>query len=739
MVPEEPPLVFAEARLTSERVHQLKVALAEDPSRAPAIARQLTDVELGALSLTDRLSLVDAFAKFGGEVDALQRVLSTTPDADAGSLYDSLDDDRLGKLRTLYGAGSSADLDVARFGLSMRRDDWPPMLPLQPPIDFAAALRGPVLAPGQPIWVGGQPAWAKDLRLWTDPAGNTNIWSPDTGLSSFDAQWRRRGPMLNPELDKIGRIVDAEMELARNGGKRFVPGVGLLDEAQWTALKQQLHTKLEEEGKRRLERLEGGVAAWDETQSGLASVPSGLSHILANRRSDTGQKLYADAEQDLRIALKQLDDARVYSQLDAAAQHVDFATRHGERGFFQYKEDVYGGAGDLITGLEAVQTAADVTLIVLTVGEGAVVVGSLRGLTAAGARTLAVQGVKGAAWGMGIDATRQGIQIAEGSKRQFSWTELGMAGGTGLVLGPAAARNRALLIPMSAMGARSAAHELSEGHYYTAGFDALMAASPLAERLPAPGPRARALAFRIAMGMQDATGLDTLSYGSTPGSRPEIALSTGGGPPGPGKGSWATWEPSTGLPEYPYTVKVAPEPAPQPHQAPTLRQVWEQTRNLSGPEIARRYPAKVVPRHEVGTATTPRGRGQERIMGQRASDVTGQDRSDWLHLEGLVLGGEQAPPNLIAGRTGPNYVMLPLELNVARMARGTMGAEPGVKMEVEVVGLVDADNPNLGRGIIYRVWRAGELVWDTYLDVTVDETLSEAELRFWRGPSTKVE
>jgi len=258
--------------------------------------------------------------------------------------------------------------------------------------------------------------------------------------------------------------------------------------------------------------------------------------------------------------------------------------------------------------------------------------------------------------------------------------------------------------------------------------------APMARPSLVLGPDGRPIMIPAANAQAFPFTTDAPSVPARPWGEPEIVVS----PVQPPLGTWAGAEtPGLRLPSQSSLPVVRILPTQERRSG--IKGIWEQTRTWNAADIADLYPAKVVPRQKVDLTTTTRGSGQSAVMGGPAQAQPGApSRADWLHLMGLALGGSQTSPNLIAGATGPNYIMLPFELNFARMARGTHGAAPGRTVEVEVIGIVKPGTSHTGEGIIYRAWLDGELIFDTYLDLTVDVGPTEAEARFWRGRSTSV-
>ena len=90
---------------------------------------------------------------------------------------------------------------------------------------------------------------------------------------------------------------------------------------------------------------------------------------------------------------------------------------------------------------------------------------------------LVVIGV-GALLGAGLNAARQGIQIAEGSRQEFSWGEMGLSAGVGAVLAPVLVVAPELAIPLAAYGVAGGLEEAAKGNYATATFDVVTSLAP---------------------------------------------------------------------------------------------------------------------------------------------------------------------------------------------------------------------------------------------------------------------
>ena len=97
---------------------------------------------------------------------------------------------------------------------------------------------------------------------------------------------------------------------------------------------------------------------------------------------------------------------------------------------------------------------------------------------------LAVMAV-GALIAGGINATRQGIQMAEDPRKRaqgFSWGELGISMGMGAVLAPVLVAAPELAAPLAAYGVGTGIEQYSEGNYATGTFDIATSLLPFASK-----------------------------------------------------------------------------------------------------------------------------------------------------------------------------------------------------------------------------------------------------------------
>lgn len=114
---------------------------------------------------------------------------------------------------------------------------------------------------------------------------------------------------------------------------------------------------------------------------------------------------------------------------------------------------------------------------------------------------LAVAAGVGLLMGLGTNAVRQGIQIHEGSRDEFSWGEFAFSGATGAVLGPALVVAPELAIPLAGMGIASAADQYAQGNWETGSFDLALAVIPFASRNVRSATFGRGTVFSPARGL----------------------------------------------------------------------------------------------------------------------------------------------------------------------------------------------------------------------------------------------
>ena len=107
---------------------------------------------------------------------------------------------------------------------------------------------------------------------------------------------------------------------------------------------------------------------------------------------------------------------------------------------------------------------------------------------------LAVMAV-GAVLAGGLNAARQGIQIAEGSRSEFSWGELGLSVGIGAVAAPILVVAPELAVPLVALGLANGASEISRGNYATGTFDLVTSLAPFGFKGPRNATFGRGSAF----------------------------------------------------------------------------------------------------------------------------------------------------------------------------------------------------------------------------------------------------
>ena len=119
---------------------------------------------------------------------------------------------------------------------------------------------------------------------------------------------------------------------------------------------------------------------------------------------------------------------------------------------------------------------------------------------------LAVMAV-GALVAGGLNATRQGIQMAEGSRTEFSWGELGLSAGFGAVAAPILVVAPELAVPLAAYGVAGGIDQWRQGHRATAVFDIATSLAPFGFKSVRGATVGRGTAFGQMRGLGPAEGL----------------------------------------------------------------------------------------------------------------------------------------------------------------------------------------------------------------------------------------
>lgn len=133
---------------------------------------------------------------------------------------------------------------------------------------------------------------------------------------------------------------------------------------------------------------------------------------------------------------------------------------------------------------------------------------------------LAVMAI-GAAIGGGINAVRQGIQIAEGSRDEFSWGEFGLSAGIGAVAAPILVAVPELAVPLAAWGLAGGIGQIADGNYATGTFDIVTSLAPFGFK----GPRNATFGQGTQFGQMRGLG-ESASWSTRFGRFNEIGQST---------------------------------------------------------------------------------------------------------------------------------------------------------------------------------------------------------------------
>ena len=379
-----------------------------------------------------------------------------------------------------------------------------PTAPINFDKDVADALKyGPRQDRNKMHWLGAQPSWAKGMTYSKDARGNTTIGTPELGETTFSPSGKRLTPVPNGDAEKIQRAMRAMNYLQQTGGKRVVEGKGALDEAGWKKHIDERKRSLTVDVERGFTNLSEGVRLFHETQTGGALAAAIPAHALGGRRLDDSQKIVSRARQDIEIAKHQMDMAQTPEELAEAEHHLQFVVGNAESSFTRYKEDVYGGAEDTITGIK-------VTAAVAVSGAALATPALMAGGAAITAKTVG----GGALLGGGFNAAHQLAEIHDKTRTDFSVREMGTGALGGAAMGLVPAAGPLMMGPAVA----NSADELAQGHVATGALDAFGAVAPIgAAKLAQPGtgkaignylrPRVAGMAMRVGQGVEDVPGL----------------------------------------------------------------------------------------------------------------------------------------------------------------------------------------------------------------------------------------
>jgi hypothetical protein len=375
------------------------------------------------------------------------------------------------------------------------------------PQDFMNAVRnGPPQDPNKVHWLGNpdfRPSWTQGMRYSRDAQGNMTVDSPELGETTFAPSGKRLTPVQNGEADNIARSLRAMSYLQQTGGKRIVEGKGSLDETGWKEHIAERKRVLGVEVERNFDNLSEGVRLFHETQTGTALAAAIPAHVLGGRQWDDSQKIVSRARQDIEIARHQMDTARTPEELAEAENHLLFVVGNAEAQFGRYKEDIYAGGENTITGIKigaavAVNGAAVATPALLA-GGGAITAKAIGG---------------GALAGGAFSTIRQAAEIHDGTRKKFSGSDIATGAATGALLGLAPGAAPLLMGPAVA----SSADEISQGHLAAGAVDAFGAVAPIgAAKLAQSGtgraigqwlrPRAAGIFMRASQGVESVPGL----------------------------------------------------------------------------------------------------------------------------------------------------------------------------------------------------------------------------------------
>ena len=502
---EEP----AETKAPSgDRVKKVERQSENDPKGAVKEAGELSHSELTSLGPEPRKALLGAAADAspGSTAPHLAHdLITTTPDRDGGAVSDALQADG-GKLlndlkRNEPDPEGVAALDDAARDLEARRQDAPPPQGERDFVDWTPELqkkanevreamkklgrRTPSLnenMEGRPEWGGFKQKQEDDLqRELRNLERDVARWNAEhVGKLQGDTA----GAIGTAARDEVGKALE-RVRTAKTITELF-EARKQANEALWRANQMM-------DAKNALDRFESGVKAWNEAQGGWAKLASRPSHVLANVSWDRPDQIAAEARAEVDRALGLLRDAKTREEMSRAATLAKQAIANAGYALDMHKEQVYGGAEDVKVGIGAIA----ITSAAIVAPEYV---------------------IPGFIFGGGLSAARQGVQIAEGSPKEFSGREVFWGGVGGGFAAPLAAGSTVVVYGLTGWGLYNAAGEFSEGHVLTGTFDLATAALPLAMKGASgkspgfPGgrwvrTRAGALMLRTSLGIEDVPGL----------------------------------------------------------------------------------------------------------------------------------------------------------------------------------------------------------------------------------------
>lgn len=523
---EEP--VETKAPPPGSQVTKVEEKSATDPQGALKEAGDLSRTDLTSMKPEPRKALLNAAAGAPPASTAprlAHDLITTTPDRDAGALSDALHADG-GKLlddlkRNAPDAAAAATLADAVQDLDARRLDAPPPKTGRDFVEWTPDMQKKAnevreamkrigrRTPDLTEHMEGRPEWDR-IKQWQDGEIQRDLRNLNREVSRWDAEHAPQGSagigsLANEEVKKALERVHAAKTITELFEARKQAKVAL-----WRANQAM-------DAKRDLDRFESSVKAWNETQSGWATLASVPSHALEGVSSDRPNQIAAEARTEVNQALGLLHDATTPEEMARAANRLKQAIANANFQLSWHQDQVYGGAEKTIVGIKVVAITSAAVVAPQYVIPGFFI-------------------------GGGLSAARQGVQIAEGTRKpeDFSGMEVFDSGVIGGFAAPFAAGAGAgglagvvgstVTYGGAGLGVYSAGSEFSQGHGWTGAFDLATAALPFAiKSAPELGrwarPRVAEVTLRVALGSEPAgTGLSGRGY--TPGltGEPQVVL-----------------------------------------------------------------------------------------------------------------------------------------------------------------------------------------------------------------------
>jgi hypothetical protein len=656
------------------QVKKVEQQSASDPQGALKEAGSLTQGDLTSLGPEPRKALLNAAAgasPVSSPPQLAHDLITTTPDRDAGELSGTLHADG-GKMlddlkRNAPDADSARALDQAVGDLDARRMGAPPPKTGKDFVDWTPEMekkanevreamkkigrRTPTLTEN----MEGRPEWDR-IKQWQDDDLQREMRNLNREVARWDEEHAARGDVAAG----IGAAANEEVKKALER-VRTAKTITELFEARKQAKLALWRANQAMDAKRDLDRFENSVKAWNETQGGWATLASAPSHALAGVSSDRPDQIAAEARSEVNRALVQLREAKTPDEMARAATLLKYTIANANLQLSWHQEQVYGGAEKTIVGIKVVAVTSAAIVAPQYVIPGIII-------------------------GGGLGAARQGVQIAEGSRKEFSGMEVLDNAVIGGFTAPFAVGIPVVGYGLVGSGLVSGVSELSEGHTWTGAFDLTTALLPFAAKgVSGKGPgfptgrwvrtRTGALMLRVSVAVEDVPGLG--------GRSPTVSI-----PYEPSIGSVTEGQPALhALGGGQRTGPVSPQaPVPGPQPSPQLPGIWQTAPAANAPLQPYGYPVVIRLQNPIVVLTPQAGASAGPLADVESMAAAYGQQAPTIRMFGSAPGtqivqiGESRPYWQQGSRAGRGAQWLPLivegEQVLSPSVRGTEAEHP---------------------------------------------------------------